>query len=130
MYSISEVLNIIKDHFDGSNPTILEKEDEKSIKPEEIVNNTFDDHFKDPEVDILSYSQIGIIINDIDRPTPSYLILEKLLEKFEGLEDKINSVHIATGSHRMMEPEETGHSRFSGLLKLGLNLDKIAWHLN
>ncbi|MEA3559777.1 MAG: nickel-dependent lactate racemase [Candidatus Thermoplasmatota archaeon] len=47
---------------------------------------------------------IGFIVNDRDRPTPTHLIFDLIFEDASWMFDRISKVHIATGSHR--EPSE------------------------
>lgn len=69
------------------------------VSPEDIMRRGLDPYFDDNDP-LSDKENIGIIINDGDRPTPSYLVLEYILERYPDMVHKISYVHIATGSHR------------------------------
>lgn len=107
MFEISEVLEIVNKHLIDTDALVLEKDLGKQSSPVDIVRKAFNTHFKEDQEPFEGFEDIGLIINDIDRPTPSSLVIDELLSRYEDLEEKITAVHIATGSHRSMTGEES-----------------------
>ena len=75
--------------------------DEECRDPERIIEEAFSDYRGRRNLkDILSrYENIGLIVNDNNRPTPTYLVTDHLLGKYDWLNDRISQIHIATGTH-------------------------------
>lgn len=74
--------------------------------PRKIVRRRLEQFIKTQGKDPFSGENLGIIINDIDRPTPSYLVLEELLESIPGMDETVTRVYIATGTHRPSTEED------------------------
>lgn len=55
---------------------------------------------------IEDHNDIGIVVNDRNRPTPTYLVLEYLHSNFSGLDEVLRTIHIATGTHSPPTEEE------------------------
>lgn len=74
---------------------------ENILDPGGIVASAFDRYLSGRRLkDILDgYDNVGIVINDNNRPTPSYLVLEHLLKHYDWIDQRIDTIHIATGSH-------------------------------
>lgn len=88
---------------------ILEKELKRELlNPRETVRRRIEQFLNENDEDPLSGKKIGIIINDTDRPTPSYLVLEELLDSVPGIEKTVSRVYIATGTHRPSTEEDLG----------------------
>jgi nickel-dependent lactate racemase len=100
------VLDKIIKVLEGRDLTVLENDISIDVKPSQLIDKAFHNYFRSKQVDINSYSNIGIVINDIDRPTPSYLALQDLIFRFPDIDSRISKIHIATGSHRSMTEDE------------------------
>ncbi|MGA1793898.1 MAG: nickel-dependent lactate racemase [Thermoplasmatota archaeon] len=80
--------------------------DTSQIDPFELYQNLFEEAYGIEALKDLASEKvnIGIILNDRNRPTPSHLVIKHLIG-VEGMRDRIKKVHIATGTHK--EPTET-----------------------
>lgn len=79
--------------------------DEEEEDPVDVFKSCFQENMGIDNFNelIRSKENIGIIINDRNRPTPTCLVLEFLLGNSE-IVGKIGKIHIATGTH--MEPAD------------------------
>jgi lactate racemase len=72
------------------------------VGPEQLVKESFLDHFGNEGMRsrFKGSRRIGIIVNDRNRPTPTHLVLEHLMDNEGWILDRTSVVAIATGSHK------------------------------
>jgi nickel-dependent lactate racemase len=92
-----------------------------------IIKRAFSEHFRDRGLSDLmeGLSKIGIVVNDRNRPTPTHLILEHLLNHEPWIIDRISCVVVATGSHK--EPTESDMGTILGRAYSSL-IEKVHIH--
>lgn len=73
-------------------------------EPYSIIKEVLDDRLYGSHSIFEKYSNIGIIVNDRNRPTPTHLFFRYLIEELGSPFERISKVHVATGSHK--EPSE------------------------
>jgi len=98
---------ITSTYLDRAEILALEDRDVGDLQPDLLYRLRFEEHFGEegfPEI-ISGKENIGLVINDRDRPTPSYIAVEHMLG-FRGFNDKVGRVHIATGSHSGQTDED------------------------
>jgi nickel-dependent lactate racemase len=87
----------------GIKNRIVELKKEITIEtedPELLIERRLKDFIETMGIESFQGEDVGIIINDTDRPTPSYFVLEELIRSIPDLPGRVSRVYIATGSHR------------------------------
>ena len=123
--------NISGDLIHGAH--ILDRENKDVIEkdPESLYSEMFHARFPADSFErLLSVSRnIGIILNDRNRPTPSRIVLEHLFTQ-KAFKQRIRTIHIATGTHKKPLNEDlrtilgNTYDTFKGLIHIHVAEDK------
>ncbi len=73
-------------------------------EPDRILKDALDEYINRNGSSEFEKNDIGLIINDRNRPTPTHLVFQELLRRYPDIGSRISKVHIATGTH--LEPSE------------------------
>ena len=114
MADLEQILKILKRY--DIEPDILGETGDHSVtlSPAEIINNRLNEFNINGELSSLikSKDRICFILNDRNRPTPTHLVMEYLFDRYPDLENKTESIVIATGTHK--EPTDIEISEILG----------------
>jgi len=110
MHESSGILEVVKGTF--VNVKVLGKQEKASpsgdIASREIVRSGIEEYLASMGGQPFQGKDVGIIVNDRNRPTPTHLVLEELIRQVPGLLERIGRVHIATGTHEPPSRDDIG----------------------